>query len=255
MDQTQTVTIELYQKRVEEEYIEKFKQYVGADPYSENTYSEPTFKEIMARTITFWQKLYEDIEETSPELEYRKQFAHSMFEESVKYVNETLTPEQIEFVANRSEQLYDKKRSESIEKCRKKLLIITQVSNDLFQRFSESLTSQDQLTNRCVIMLFEKIIGSNVQNIKTTKIESTILDLFEPTVWLSNQDLMKTFTEEYQSYVETLDNSEEFFDNIMFKYFKFMHKSYPSNYNNVLMDFYSKYEQCDGAELYYEMTK
>ena len=255
MDQVQKIAIEEYQKRIEEDYLSKFQEYVGADPYSTDTYSENAFKEMMARTITFWKRLHDEIEETSPELEYRKQFTFSMFEESVKYVNETMSPEQIEFITNRAEQLQNNERHKAIENCRKKLQVITKVSNGLYQGFSEALLANDPLLCKCVIILLRDIIDNDVRHIKTVKREPTTLDLFEPTIWLVNQDLMTSFINKYESHVKTLNNYEELLDNLMFKYFKFMCTNYPTDYSHILMEQHAKNECFDGAELYYEMTK
>lgn len=79
--------------------------------------------------------------------------------------------------------------------------------------------------------------------------------LFDPVIWIQNQDKMRKSWEEYKS---NMEKKPSFFSKLMLnnsfsKYMSFMYDTYPSGFGNKLEECYNNNEVIDGAEIFYKL--
>lgn len=239
---------------IETEYMNKYNEYVGVNPNDNKKYSEKSFLEIMARSLSFWR-----LEQILPSFEMDEITTIKCFyiankiKETIQNIKDNFTKKQQDIILTRSELLENKERNEEINIIRKKLNILANISNELY---NAALNEQikDYKKNQEIDEIFNAI--------------ELRKDILNPSNWLDNQTLMRKKYEEDTSYSNQLTfdipndegviikyTSKDFIETNIDRYMKFMYNNYPIGYGEELIKNFKINGFCDGAEIYYEKIK
>jgi len=246
-----------------EEYSNKFEEFVGIKINSNGKYNQNQMLEIMARSLAFWYLEKIDASfDLSLELQTQCFYVSEMYCSLLKSIMDKFNNVQQKIIFDRFEILKNKNRNNEILNIKKKLLVISNVSIQLYDKFITNINDNNGYVITSFNFMIDEIINNKIFTIRQIAKNNDLIEIFKPIIWLANQTLMREFYEKYNYKFNELKNKcpdnilvDKFIDNEFIIYFKFMYNNYPDKYGEEIKKKYDQVTFCDGAELYYELNR